>query len=138
MISFKHEDRKLTTDFKKSIKKPKEVQIVYRLFLVNWYLLHVSRLPSQPASSGRGWVIDFIWLEMPQQYIAMTRNKLFLVISNNLSIILNSLWKPTQFLCTYVVIYHLLQSIFCLLWKCAYLVDSSSNLGLLELLWTVY
>jgi hypothetical protein len=32
----------------------KEVQIVYRLFLVNCYLLHVPRLPSQPASSGRG------------------------------------------------------------------------------------
>ena len=49
----------------------KEVQIVYRLFLVNCYLLHVpeeihvSRLPFQPASSGRGWVIDFIWLELP-------------------------------------------------------------------------
>ena len=27
----------------------KEVQIVYRLFLVNYYLLHVPRLPSQPA-----------------------------------------------------------------------------------------
>ena len=32
----------------------KEVQIVYRLFLVHCYLLHVPRLPSQPASSGRG------------------------------------------------------------------------------------
>ena len=30
----------------------KEVQIVYRLFLVNCYLLHVPRLPSQPASTG--------------------------------------------------------------------------------------
>ena len=41
--------------FKKlSMQKTKEVQIVYRLFLVNFYLLHVPRLPSQPASSGRG------------------------------------------------------------------------------------
>ena len=53
----------------------KEIQIVYRLFLVNCYLLHVPRLPTQPASSGRGCVIDFIWLELPWQYIAMTRNK---------------------------------------------------------------
>ena len=43
----------------------KEVQIIYRLFLVNCYLLHVSRLPSLLASSRRGWVIDFIWLELP-------------------------------------------------------------------------
>ena len=28
----------------------KEVRIVYRLFLVNCYLLYVPRLPSQPAS----------------------------------------------------------------------------------------
>ena len=53
---------------------------------VNCYLLHVPRLPSQPASSRRGWVIDFIWFELPWQYIAMTRN--------NLSIILISL-HPT-------------------------------------------
>ena len=40
---------------KKSGKNPgKEVQIVYRLFLVNFYLLHVPRLPPQPASSGTG------------------------------------------------------------------------------------
>jgi hypothetical protein len=32
----------------------KEVQIVYRLILVNCYLLHVPRFPSQLASSGRG------------------------------------------------------------------------------------
>ena len=37
--------------FKKQIK---EVQIVYRLFLVNCYLLHVPRLPSQPASNVEG------------------------------------------------------------------------------------
>ena len=61
---------------------------VYRLFLVNCYLLHVPRLPSQPASIGRVWVIDFIWLELPWQYIAMTRN--------NLSIILNSLLGISQ------------------------------------------
>ena len=29
----------------------KEVQIVYRLFLENCYLLHVPRLPPQPASN---------------------------------------------------------------------------------------
>ena len=32
----------------------KEIKIVYRLFLVNCYLLHVPRLPLQLASSGRG------------------------------------------------------------------------------------
>ena len=32
--------------------------------------------PFQPASSGRGWAIDFIWLELPWHYIAMTRNNL--------------------------------------------------------------
>ena len=32
----------------------KEVQIVYRLILVSYYLLHVSRLTSQLASSGIG------------------------------------------------------------------------------------
>ena len=32
----------------------KEVQIVYRLFLVNCYLLHVPRRPSPPASNARG------------------------------------------------------------------------------------
>ena len=34
---------------------------IYRLFLVNCYLLHVPRLPSQPASTEkdlRGWVIE--------------------------------------------------------------------------------
>ena len=35
----------------------KEVQIVFRLFLVNCYLLHVSSLPSQPASNVGGLVI---------------------------------------------------------------------------------
>ena len=57
----------------------KEVQIVYRLFLVNCYLLHVPRLPSQPASSGRGWVIDWNWLELAWQYKAMTRNNLSII-----------------------------------------------------------
>ena len=36
----------------------KEFQIVYRLFLVNCYLLHVPRLPFQPASNVGGLVID--------------------------------------------------------------------------------
>ena len=36
------------------IAETKAVQIVYRLFLVNCYLLHVPRLPSQPASNVRG------------------------------------------------------------------------------------
>jgi hypothetical protein len=57
----------------------KEVQIVYRLFLVNCYLLHVSRLSSQPASNAGGWVSDFIWLELAWQYIAMTRNNLSII-----------------------------------------------------------
>ena len=58
----------------------KEVQIVYRLFLENCYLLHVPRLPCQQGSSGRGWVIDFIWLELPWQYLAMTRNNLSIIL----------------------------------------------------------
>ena len=57
----------------------KEVQIVYRLFLVNCYLLHVPRLPSQPASNVGGWVIDIIWFEVPWEYIAMTRNNLSII-----------------------------------------------------------
>ena len=48
----------------------KEVQIVYRLFLVNCYILHVPRLPSQQASN---------WLELARQYIAMTRNNLSII-----------------------------------------------------------
>ena len=47
---------------------------------MNCYLLHVPRLPSQPGSSGRGWVIYFIWLELPWQYIAMTRNNLSIIL----------------------------------------------------------
>ena len=42
----------------------KEVQMVYRLFLVNCYLLHVPRLPSQPASNARDGVIEKNWLEL--------------------------------------------------------------------------
>ena len=44
----------------------KEVQIVYRLFQVNCYLLHVPRLPSQPASNVGGLVIHLTslnWLD---------------------------------------------------------------------------
>ena len=46
---FKNADTRqfLITSMKYNIK---EVQIVYRLFLVNCYLLLVPRLPSQPAS----------------------------------------------------------------------------------------
>ena len=60
----------------------KEVQIVYRLFLVSCYLLHVPRLPSQPASTEkdlRGWVIEKNWLELAWQYIAVTRNNLYII-----------------------------------------------------------
>ena len=46
---------------------------------MNCYLLHVPRLPSQPASSAGGWVIDLIWLELAWQYIAMTRNNLSVI-----------------------------------------------------------
>ena len=53
------------------------------------YLLYVHRLPPQQGSSRRGWVIAFIWLELPWQYIAMTRN--------NLGIILISLICTTNF-----------------------------------------
>ena len=44
----------------------KEVQIIYRLFLVNCYLLHVPRLSSQPASNMRDLVIHWTglnWLD---------------------------------------------------------------------------
>ena len=60
----------------------KEVQIVYRLFLVNCYLLHVPSLPFQPASTekdDRGWVIEKNWLELAWQYIAVTRNNLYII-----------------------------------------------------------
>ena len=40
----------------------KEVKIVYRLFLVNCYLLHVPKLPSQPASNVGGFLIHLIGL----------------------------------------------------------------------------
>ena len=57
----------------------KEVKIVYRLFLVNCYLLHVPRLPSQPASTG-GRLSDWLnWLELAWQYIAITRNNLSII-----------------------------------------------------------
>ena len=48
------------------IKEVQIVQIVYRLFLVNCNLLHVPRLPSQPASNLGVWVIDWTglnWLD---------------------------------------------------------------------------
>ena len=47
---------------------------------MNCYLLKVPRLPSQLASSRRCWVIDLIWLELPWQYIAMTRNNLSTIL----------------------------------------------------------
>ena len=65
-----------------SVDQPKEVQIVYRLFLVNCYLLHVPRFPSQPASTekdDRGWVIEKNWLELAWQYTAVTRNNLYII-----------------------------------------------------------
>ena len=40
--------KKLTTNI--LVVPIKEVQIVYRLFLLNYYLLHVPKLPSFPAS----------------------------------------------------------------------------------------
>ena len=54
----------------------KEVQIVYRLFLVNCYLLQVPRLPSQPCGRLSDWLN---WLELAWQYIAMTRNNLCII-----------------------------------------------------------
>ena len=55
-IFFKNQQFKATAFLGDSFSKhqPKEVQIVYRLFLVNCYLLHVSRLTSQPASKVGG------------------------------------------------------------------------------------
>ena len=35
----------------------KEIEIIHKLFLVNCYLLHVPRPPSQPASNVGGLVI---------------------------------------------------------------------------------
>ena len=46
---------------------------------MNCYLLHVSRLPSQPASNLGVWVIDWNWLELAWHYIAMTRNNLCII-----------------------------------------------------------
>ena len=63
----------------------KEVQIVYRMFLVNCYLLHVPRLPSQPASNMGGWVIDWNWLGLAWQSIAMTKNNLCIISISLLS-----------------------------------------------------
>ena len=65
----------------------KEIKIIHRLFLVNCYLLHVPRLPSQPASTGRGWVIDFILVS----FIFPKWLCYKIYFRNNLSIILISL-----------------------------------------------
>ena len=35
----------------------KEIEIIRRLFLVNCYLMHVPRLPFQPASNVKGLVV---------------------------------------------------------------------------------
>ena len=55
------------------LPEPKGVKIVYRLLLVNCYLLHVPRHPSQAASNVGGWVID-IFLAW-----TMTRNNLSII-----------------------------------------------------------
>ena len=52
----------------------KEVQIVYRLFLVNCYLLHVPRLPFQSSINNRGWVI-----EKKLAWTGLTRNNLSII-----------------------------------------------------------
>ena len=71
----------------------KEVQIVYGLFLVNCYLLHVSRLPFQPASAGERLSNCLNWLELAWQYIAMTRNNLYII---SISLLLYSHAPPQQ------------------------------------------
>ena len=48
----RHSKIKMTT-----LTSRKEVEIVYRLFLVNCYLLHVPRLPSRTASNVWGSVV---------------------------------------------------------------------------------
>ena len=58
------------------VHKIKEVKIVYRSFLVNCYLLHVPRLPSQPANNVGGLVIHWTGLNWLDSYIAMTTNNL--------------------------------------------------------------
>ena len=58
----------------------KEIKIVYRLFLVNCYLLHVPRLYAQPASNMEGLAIHLTGLNwLDSTYIAMTRNNLCII-----------------------------------------------------------
>ena len=58
-----------------NVMSSKEVQIVYRLFLVNCYLLHSFWImPSQLATREVEWLIELAW-----QYIAMTRNNLCII-----------------------------------------------------------
>ena len=54
----------------------KEVQTVYRLFLVNWYTycMYLGFLPSQLTMWEVEWLIELAW-----QYIAMTRNNLSII-----------------------------------------------------------
>ena len=57
------------------MEKIKEVQTVYRLFLVSCYLLHSFWImPSQLATWEVEWLIKLAW-----QYIAMTRNNLCII-----------------------------------------------------------
>ena len=46
------------------------------MFLVNCYLLHVPWLPSQPASSRRGWVIGFTWLNSVFKWVSSYKRSL--------------------------------------------------------------
>ena len=55
----------------------KEVQIVYRLFLVN--CMYLGFLPSQIAPGEVEWLIDWFFF-LPWQYIAMTRNNLSIIL----------------------------------------------------------
>ena len=52
---------------------------------MNCYLLHVPRLPSQPASNMGGWVIDWNWLGLAWQSIEMTKNNLCIISISLLS-----------------------------------------------------
>ena len=70
----------------------KEVQIVYRLFLVNCYLLHVILNYAQPASNVGGLVIHWTTVDLASQYIGVTRNNLC-IISISLEYIMPKTWK---------------------------------------------
>ena len=64
----------------------KEVQIVYRLFLVNFYLLHENIQSEIEANRDRTSIIEVftiymggLVIEVALEYIAMTRSNLYII-----------------------------------------------------------